>query len=105
MEKFSIDVLPVEKWEKAKGKLKFYWLKKDELACCHYHEGEDSFMISYDIKTKSLMYYDWSDLDYCTIINLLPRLGAGDIINKDVQQLICQQYLLKQINNIYEGKN
>lgn len=71
MQELSKELLPKSVWNEVKKELKFYWLKKEELACCFYSNQNTTFLISYDVDSKSLNYYTWNDKSDCSLISLI----------------------------------
>lgn len=104
MEKFSTKVLPLDKWNKVKEDLKFFWLKKEEQACCFYCKNDEpAFLICYDLKIKSLDYYVWDDRDDRSLIAKIVAYLPG-LKNESVQELICPNHLIEIIEDFYKNK-
>ena len=104
MEKLSSKVLPRQKWEDAKRSLKFFWLKKENQACCYYdREDESAFLICCE-KGKDLTFHTWKELDdrllFAKVVTYLP-----EIQNEEVQGLIAPNGLMNIIDEFYNHEN
>lgn len=104
MEKLSKKVLPRDFWNEVKTELKFCWLKKEQLACCFYKDQSRTFLISYDIDSKSLNYYTWNDPNDRSLIYLMVN-ELPELKNERVSKLICPDYLINVIDDFYENEN
>lgn len=102
MQKLSKELLPKSVWNEVKKELKFYWLKKEELACCFYSNQNTTFLISYDVDSKSLNYYTWNEKSDRSLISLIVA-GLPEIKKESVSELICPDYLITIIDDFYEN--
>lgn len=102
MQKLSKELLPKSVWNEVKKELKFYWIKKEKLACCFYSNQNITFLITYDIDSKSLNYYTWNEKSDRSLISLIVA-GLPEIKKESVSELICPDYLITIIDDFYEN--
>ena len=102
MEKLSKNLISYEKWLEIKEQVKFYWLENEDLACAYYIDGNNAFLITYDLNLQSLDYYNWTDTNDRSLISKFVAY-LPEFPEKNIKHLMCPQYLVELIEECLHG--
>ena len=101
MIELTTDLLPKEKWEKMRRKLKYFYLIEKDFPCCYYEEGEEQIAILYNSKMSQLLLIT-KDEPHCR--DFLNGLSSNSFSKEEIRdRLICPEGMKLIVDEYYHN--